>query len=55
VASSVPFVEEPLSFGIGIGSSGNSQKWDDSSVLLKSVTVVGGGGEVKSDSFNCSP
>jgi hypothetical protein len=51
--SSVPFSEEPLDFGIGIGSSGNTQQWKDSSVVLTSVTVNGGGGAVKSDTFDC--
>jgi hypothetical protein len=55
VTSTVPFTQEPLNFAIGIGSSANSQQWDDSSVLLTSVTVEGGGGAVKSDTFRCSP
>jgi hypothetical protein len=53
--STAPFTEEPLTFAIGIGSSGNSERWDDSSVLLTSVTIEGGGGAVKSDTFHCSP
>jgi hypothetical protein len=48
-SSPLPFDAEPLSLFIGIGNGG----LQETSIKITSVTVTGGGGTVKSDSFDC--
>jgi hypothetical protein len=53
--SAVPFTATTFELFIGITLRGRDYGRMDSSVRITSVSVTGGGGNVKSDTFDCNP